>query len=230
MITITSLHLDTLYIVLVIGGILLVSYFYLLPAKKGIGAKKKQQQKQKEKQIQQLNHYLQSKPKEEQPKPKPSKKNQIEMNLPPRPPSSQEENNAAVEMLLQYAKKEIDDGMDDPSNALSALLHAIRLTQGEDAIINVLDQAKQRAEQENPHMSDREKLQANHKMARALVANTSTLLYEQGNENILREAFEDGSSVICSACDSLVPRSRFNQHQLHWCEANASKNEDSDDN
>ena len=49
-------------------------------------------------------------------------------------------NAEAVEILVKFARQEIEDGVDDPSQALAALLHAIKLTQGEDAIVGVLDQ------------------------------------------------------------------------------------------
>ena len=54
-------------------------------------------------------------------------------NHPPTPPVV--ENEEAVRMLLQVARDEIASGTEDPSHALAALLHCIRLTQGEDGIM-----------------------------------------------------------------------------------------------
>lgn len=149
------------------------------------------------------------------------------MNFPPAAPM-EVENEEAVKMLLKIAREEIGSGTEDPTQALSALLHAIRLTQGEEAITTVLDNAKKQAEKENPDLSDEDMMKAAQRMTHALITNTSTLLYEQGNETILKDAFEDGSSVVCSSCEALVPRSRFRQHQAFWCEVTAGKDSDED--
>ena len=45
-----------------------------------------------------------------------------------------------------------------------------------------------------------------------------TFLLQDGN-HILQDAFSDGSSVICGACKSLVPRLRWEQHNKKWCSA-----------
>ena len=120
----------------------------------------------------------------------------------------------AVTTLLRVVRSKISEG--DGENALAALLHALRLTQGEDAIVGVLESAKKRVDEEATSAEDARAMAM--RMSALLVADTSTLLYERGQEGLLKSAFEDGSSVVCSACDSLVPRARFQQHQLYWCE------------
>jgi len=120
----------------------------------------------------------------------------------------------AVRMLLKVARSKIEDA--EPTDALSALLHAIRLTRGEEAIVGVLEMAKRQAEIEAGCKED--SLLVARRMAVLLVSDDSTMLYERGDEHILRQAFEDGSSVVCKSCNALVPRSRFTQHQLYWCE------------
>jgi len=124
-------------------------------------------------------------------------------------------NAEAVRMLLKAARSKIEDA--EPTDALSALLHAIRLTQGEQAIVGVLETAKRQADAEAGCQED--SLQAALRMAELLVNDDSTMLFERGDEHILKQAFEDGSSVVCKSCNALVPRSRFTQHQLYWCDA-----------
>ena len=140
---------------------------------------------------------------------------------------SGEMNTEAVRMLLTIARSKIEE--ESPNDALSALLQAIRITQGEGAILGILDAAKRQAEEESA--TDEDALSAAKRMLVMLVKDTSTLLYERGDEHILRDAFQDGSSVVCKGCNSLVPRARFTQHQLYWC-LNASEDQDifTDDN
>ena len=87
-----------------------------------------------------------------------------------------------------------------------------------------MDQARERAQQdEMPSMTasrNNHTLRNLERLRESLVRDTSTILYEQGVEHILAEAFEDGSSVICSKCNSLIPRERREQHYKYWCEAN----------
>ncbi len=51
-----------------------------------------------------------------------------------------------MKLLLKQARSNIEDS--SPNDALAALLHAIRLTQGEEAIVGILDQAKAKADEE----------------------------------------------------------------------------------
>ena len=120
-----------------------------------------------------------------------------------------------VRMLLQCARANIADL--NPDTALAALIHAVKLTQGEDAIISALDRAKEEASA-NARARDIDDLEIAQRVSLNLVQDTGTVLYERGEESILKDAFEDGSSVVCALCKSLVPRDRFLQHKLYWCD------------
>ena len=119
----------------------------------------------------------------------------------------------AVKLLLKVARSKIEGA--EPLDALSALLHAIRLTQGEEAIVGVLESAKKQAELEAD--CDEDALEAAQRMCQLLVRDKTTLLYERGDQQILKDAFEDGSSVVCKRCSALVPRLRMTMHSLYWC-------------
>ena len=123
-----------------------------------------------------------------------------------------------VGQLLRVARAKISEGEGGAEDALAALLHAVRITQGEDAIMDVLEGAKRRADEEAAASEHADAHTVALRMSRLLEADKTTLLYEQGLSQVLRSAFEDGSSVVCSACNALVPRARFTQHQLYWCE------------
>jgi hypothetical protein len=122
----------------------------------------------------------------------------------------------AVEMLLSLSRDQISDGK--PMEALSSVVHAIVLTQGEGALVEVLEAAKRRADRDHDIMSIQSALEEAHEMSRRLVADDTTILSERGEQSILKEAFEDGSSVVCTKCGSLIPRSRSEEHCKYWCE------------
>lgn len=122
----------------------------------------------------------------------------------------------AVELLLQITRDEIADS--NPQQALVALLHAVRLTRGEGAIIEVLDMAKAQARREVEQQGMQERLQDAQRMCELLVQ-SETLLSERGEQEILKDAFEDGSSVICTKCGALVARVRWESHRDYWCSA-----------
>ena len=53
-------------------------------------------------------------------------------------------------------------------------------------------------------------------MVRKLLAQ-ETILSEMGDEDLLRQAFEDGSSVVCRKCQALVSTARWEAHRDFWC-------------
>jgi hypothetical protein len=72
------------------------------------------------------------------------------------------------------------------------------------------------------------------KNSKDLLYNDS-ILKDMGDQEILKDAFEDGSSVICVRCNSLIKRDRWNAHNLKWCpllqknDNNDNNNDDDDD-
>ena len=122
----------------------------------------------------------------------------------------------AVEMLLSITRSEIADNK--PQQALAALLHVIRLTRGEDAIMEVLDNAKHKATIEIDQMILTENLNEARRISLLLLEQDS-ILSEREEQEILKDAFEDGSSVYCVKCGDLVSRLRWDAHQQYWCAA-----------
>ena len=121
----------------------------------------------------------------------------------------------AVEMLLDVCRDSIRTS--DPMNALAAVLQAVKLTQGEEAIVDVLNAAKMRAGEESDGALYDSQINAAMQMVNYLLNDDSSLLFERGDETILKDAFEDGSSVVCPKCKALIPRSRTSQHERYWC-------------
>ena len=133
----------------------------------------------------------------------------------------------AVRLLLKTARSKIEDS--NPNDALAALLHAVRISAGENAIMNVLEKAKMQVEAESKGKEHEDALEVARRMSMLLVEDKDTFLYQRGDEHILKDAFEDGSSVVCSKCSMLVPRARFMQHSLYWCEHATGGESDMDD-
>lgn len=120
----------------------------------------------------------------------------------------------AVEMLLTITRDEIADH--NPHQALAALLHAVRLTRGESAIFDVLDEAKRRCSA----TLDARSVEQNYEQARRIsmmLMEQDTILSERGEETILKDAFEDGSSLLCTRCGGLVAKVRWESHSQFWC-------------
>ena len=137
---------------------------------------------------------------------------------------------AAVRLLLDRSRSSIADGNKD--DALAALLHAIRLTAGEASILGILDEAKKRVDEEFA-LRDRKAdvKNARDALSELLERAQESIIGERGDDDILHDAFVDGSSVVCSKCGSLVKRERSDAHMTKWCPALASdgKDVDSDD-
>jgi len=52
----------------------------------------------------------------------------------------------------------------------------------------------------------------------SVAASQASILEDQGRSAILRDAWQDGSSVLCPQCNGLIKASRFEKHQ-RWCDA-----------
>lgn len=137
---------------------------------------------------------------------------------------STDEINQAARQLLNNTRQHINNG--DRDQALANLIHAIRLTQGEEAIATTLSEARRENERkielefQQQRNNDRRILDNALKASKELALQPS-LLQERGDgsENILRDAFEDGSSVICKRCGGLVKSARWSDHCTLWCSA-----------
>ncbi len=129
-----------------------------------------------------------------------------------------------VDQLLQQCRSQIGSGLG--MDALASVLSAIRISKGEDAIMGILGNAKRTYEFE------RQSSTASLDLASILceqLLQQDTILSEQGMEDILVDAFQDGSSVVCQRCNGLVPRVRMKEHSAHWCSAIAHEDNDDDE-
>ena len=136
---------------------------------------------------------------------------------------------ADIEELLNKTRNCINAGERD--HALAHLLSAIAITRGPENVLSTLDAAKLREEQREAQLRCLKKEHDRLVLAEATNASdalcqTSSILKDHGVEEILRDAFEDGSSVVCTRCSALVKASRWEAHYNHWCPILGEENED----
>ena len=138
------------------------------------------------------------------------------MSCPSSSSTNEKSAKSTVEILLARTKLSIESG--DRDRALANLINAIALTKGPDAVLDTLNQAKQRAEAEASQQAayDRALLAEAQQNSKRLVHDDS-ILKDRLESTILRDAFEDGSSVICVRCKSLIKRTRWSIHRDLWC-------------
>ena len=121
----------------------------------------------------------------------------------------------AVEMLIDITRNKISEGKS--LEAFASILQAIRLTQGEESIMRILADAKRKVDDDLLVESlEGMELEEAFDMARELIRQ-DTILRDQGNQQILKDAFEDGSSVICRKCGGLIAQKRWIAHKSFWC-------------
>lgn len=134
---------------------------------------------------------------------------------------------STVQQLIDRARFKISAG--DGQEALASLIQAITLSQGESAVGQVLSDARARAQ--GDRMSESSTFASDHEpflsdldlalIAIEKLADNPSLLLDRGDgsEQILRDAFEDGSSVVCKNCGGLIKIERWDAHCATWCPA-----------
>ena len=131
-----------------------------------------------------------------------------------------------VETLLASVKDLISAG--DAQKSFALLLHTVRLThpKGEDGIFDVLDGARDLINRARARDAVDEHAEALSVLAQ--LVESPSLLNEAGDEDILRDAYIDGSSVICTKCRGLVKKERWDSHRFRWCNALPPRDDDDD--
>lgn len=120
--------------------------------------------------------------------------------------------------------------------ALADVLAAVTLTRGAAGVTQVLDQTKsqfaERQRQAAAEAAEEDRLRAQFAQRKQelrtaveslaedtceQLAEASSLLRDHGKSNLLLEAFTNGSSVVCTRCEMLVKRERWEMHNTRWC-------------
>ena len=133
-------------------------------------------------------------------------------------PEADDEFNTVVKNLLKQTRIGINAGNRDA--ALACLVNAIALTKGPDMVLETLSAGKKKAQEARDLEAAEAKalIDLVNVNSRNLVRNDSILKErDDGSVAILRDAFQDGSSVICMKCNALVQRTRWDVHSTTWC-------------
>ncbi|XP_039033279.1 uncharacterized protein LOC120169124 isoform X1 [Hibiscus syriacus] len=151
-------------------------------------------------------------------------------------PSHQQGQNDVGKDLLVLARNLVDQG--NPSQALQAVVMAMRTRGGDEAVFQSLYRAREvyrTRMQENTTVDQLASLFAECVIAEAQPikaeslpcttivpsvasdAQGTSILAETGRMQIVLDAFADGSSFICLQCGGLVSKHRKDEHYAYWC-------------
>ncbi|KAF9668534.1 hypothetical protein SADUNF_Sadunf14G0013500 [Salix dunnii] len=156
----------------------------------------------------------------------------------PPPPRVPDDNNNNVRELLTLARQLTNQGK--PSQALQAVVMAMRTKGGDQAVFQSLNRARElysKRLQENTAVNQLASLFAECAIAEAQPlqaeqtplnvgalspsvesdVHVNSILAETGRTQIVLDAFSDGSSFICLQCGGLVSNHRKDEHYAHWC-------------
>ncbi len=122
------------------------------------------------------------------------------------------EEQQTIQELLTLSRQQIAEGRG--KEALENVIRAIIANSGEGSVIRILDAANEQAKYEK----EKEIRLQIQKCCNDL-RNGDSLLCEYGDEDILIDAFQDGSSVICQRCQGLISVERAEAHSKRWCPA-----------
>jgi len=130
-----------------------------------------------------------------------------------------------VQAHINNAKNAYEGG--DMERALQSIFQALTLNSGEDIAKSTLMRLRaELTEAESTHESPMDRAV---RISSELVADSSTILSERGESGILKDAFEDGSSYVCTTCGGLVSFDRIDAHRKFWCEhADGGDDDDGD--
>lgn len=141
--------------------------------------------------------------------------------------SQSSSSSSSIQALIEQTRNHIADG--SGKDALETLIRAIVANTGEASVIPLLAQL-------NQDMSRQRELQLYQQMENLLhhLQHDESILQEYGDEDILIDAFQDGSSVICQKCQGLIKVDRAEEHAKYWCpmaeENSEAEDEDEEDN
>lgn len=155
---------------------------------------------------------------------------------PPPPQTSNANQEEAVWELLSFARQLVSQGK--PSEALQAVVMAMRTKGGDEAVFQFMHRARELYRnrlQQNTSVDQLASLFAECAIAEAQPfkpepqpsnmgapsiasdAQGTSILAESGRNQIVLDAFSDGSSFICLQCGGLVSNHRKDEHDAYWC-------------
>ncbi|KAL2520917.1 hypothetical protein Fot_24840 [Forsythia ovata] len=144
--------------------------------------------------------------------------------------------NGDVRNFLSMARQLIDQGK--PSQALQAVVMAMRIQGGDGAVFQTLSRAQELyrnkfqvstaadelaslfAECAIAEASPSQSEPSQHPMVGQSIeshVDGTSILAETGRKQVVLDAFSDGSSFVCLQCGGLVSNHRREEHYAFWC-------------
>ncbi|CAH9053945.1 unnamed protein product [Cuscuta europaea] len=152
-------------------------------------------------------------------------------SLHPHPPlassTSSSDQDEFVRNLLAMARRLIDQNM--PSQALQAVVVAIRSRGGEEAVHQLLSRARELYSNKVHASAAADELASLFSEFAITPSQTepyqhveidksgTSILSETGRKQVMEDAFSDGSSFVCYQCGGLVSTLRKDEHYSFWC-------------
>jgi len=125
-------------------------------------------------------------------------------------------NSERIAHLIHYAHSSYEE---NPTEALSALMQALTLNGGQGSVDRAMYHLRNELGDDVADLvTDRHaRMQRAVRIIEEMLRDESTFLYQRGKQDILRQAMEDGSSVVCTKCNAMVSAMRWQQHRDYWC-------------
>jgi hypothetical protein len=137
-----------------------------------------------------------------------------------------------IQNLINFAKTNYQE---NPTESLAALLQALQMNGRSDSSGAAKNEALDRLRTElgddiaNHIGSHHQRMERALRIIDEMLQDDSTILFEDGRQDLLRQTIEDGSSVVCTKCNDVVASTRWQQHQDYWCQEAMSAMEEEED-
>ncbi|CAA2955003.1 Hypothetical predicted protein [Olea europaea subsp. europaea] len=144
--------------------------------------------------------------------------------------------NGDVRNFLSMARQLIDQGK--PSQALQAVMMAMRIQGGDEAVFQTLSRARELYRNKVQVSAAADELSALFAQCAIVEASPSqfessqhpmvgqsiephvdgtSILAETGRKQVVLDSFSDGSSFVCFQCGGVVSNHRKEEHYAFWC-------------
>lgn len=133
-----------------------------------------------------------------------------------------------ISSLIDYARHNYQE---NPTESLAALMQALTLNSGKASAQHAMERLRHELGDDiADHIGNRHlRMQRAIDLVQELIHDENSILYQNGQQDLLRQTMEDGSSVVCVKCGAVVASNRWQQHQSYWCDSIPSDEEMKDD-
>lgn len=123
-----------------------------------------------------------------------------------------------ISSLIDYARTNYQE---NPTESLAALMEALTLNSGKASAQHAMERLRNELGDEiADHIGNRHlRMQRAIDLVQELIQDETSILHQNGQQDLLRQTMEDGTSVACVKCGAVVASNRWQQHQRYWCDS-----------